>query len=68
MEEPTREQVILDWVLIANLAVRDPLGISNCNMIEFIKMECEVVDSETRVLNLNKGYYEDMRHELALID
>ena len=31
-------------------------------------MESEVVDSETRVLNLNKGNYEDMRGELALID
>eukprot|EP00061_Rhincodon_typus_P010178 g34263.t1 len=75
VEEPTREQAILDWVLsnekgiIANLAVRDPLGMSDHNMIEFfIKMENEVVDSETRVLNLNKGNYEYMRCELAFID
>ena len=31
-------------------------------------MESEVLDSETRVLNLNKGNYEDMRRDLALID
>lgn len=31
-------------------------------------MESEVIDSETRVLNLNKGIYEDMRRELALKD
>eukprot|EP00061_Rhincodon_typus_P002435 g17564.t1 len=73
--EPTREQAILDWVLcnekgvIANLAVQDPLGMSDHNMIGFfIKLESEIVDSETSVLNHNKGNYEDMRHELALID
>ena len=31
-------------------------------------MESEIVDSETRVLNLNKGNYEDIRRELCLID
>ena len=38
-------------------------------MIEFfIKLESEVVGSETMVLNHNKGHYEDLRLELALID
>eukprot|EP00061_Rhincodon_typus_P009269 g32641.t1 len=67
-EEPTRDQAILDWVLcnakgiIANLAVRDLLGKNNHNMLEFfIKMESEVVASEIRVLNRNKGNYGDMR-------
>eukprot|EP00061_Rhincodon_typus_P016327 g44490.t1 len=67
-EEPIREQAILYRVLcnekgtIANLAVRDLLGMSNHNMIEFfIKMESEVVDSGIRVLNLNKRKHEDMR-------
>ncbi|XP_072349850.1 ORM1-like protein 2 isoform X1 [Scyliorhinus torazame] len=75
VEEPTREQAILDWVLcnekgiIANLALRDPLGMSDHNMIEFIiKMKSEVFDLETQVLNLNQGNYEDTRRELALID
>ena len=30
-------------------------------------MESEVVDWETRVLNLNPGNSEDLRHEVALI-
>eukprot|EP00061_Rhincodon_typus_P008160 g30536.t1 len=68
VEEPTRQQAILDWVLcnekgiIGNLAVQDPLGMNDHNMVEyFIKMESEVVGLETRVLNLNKGNYENMR-------
>eukprot|EP00061_Rhincodon_typus_P004200 g21990.t1 len=68
VEESNRQQVILDWILrnekgvIANLGVRNPLGMSDHNMIEFfIKMEGEVVDSEFRMLNLNKENYEDMR-------
>eukprot|EP00061_Rhincodon_typus_P014084 g40887.t1 len=74
VKEPTREQAILDGILcnekviIANLAVRDPLGKSDHNMIElFIRMESEVVDSETRVLNLYKGNYEDMSDRVPLI-
>eukprot|EP00061_Rhincodon_typus_P009771 g33527.t1 len=46
VEEPTRQQAILDWVLcnekgiIANLAVRHSLGKSDHNMMEFfIKLE-----------------------------
>eukprot|EP00061_Rhincodon_typus_P004295 g22232.t1 len=75
VEEPTREQAILDWVLcnekeiIADPSVRDPLGMSDHNMIKScIKMENEVVDSEAKVLNLNKGNYADLRHELAFRD
>ena len=38
-------------------------------MIEFfIKVDSEVVDYETRVLNHNKGNYDGMRHELAMMD
>ena len=29
-------------------------------------MDSDVVDSETRVLNLSKGNYDGMRHELAM--
>eukprot|EP00061_Rhincodon_typus_P008902 g31943.t1 len=67
VEEPTREQPILDWVLcsekrIISLAVRNPWGISEYDMIAFfIMVESEVVDVETKVLNLNKGNYGDMR-------
>eukprot|EP00061_Rhincodon_typus_P012747 g38665.t1 len=75
VEEPTREQAIFDWVLsnkkgtMAYVVVHDTLGMSEYNMIEFlIKMESVVVDLETRVLNFNKGNYEDMRRQLALID
>ena len=62
IEEPTREQAILDWVLcnekglVGNLVVREPLGTGDHKMVEFfIKVDSDVVDSETRVLNLNKG-------------
>ena len=75
VEEPTREQAILDWVLsneeglVSNLVVRGPLGKSDHNMVEFfIKMESDIVNSETKVLNLKKGNFEGMRHELAKID
>ena len=75
IEEPTREQTILDWVLcnekglVGNLVVREPLGTSDHNMVEFfVKMDSDVVDSENRVLNLNKGDYDGMRHELAMMD
>ena len=71
----TREQAILDWVLcnekglVGNLVERELLGTSDHNMIEFfVKVDNDDVDSETRVLNLNKGNYDGMRHELAMMD
>ena len=52
----------MGWVLcnekglVGNLVVREPLGMSDRNMAEFfVKMDNHIVDSETRVLNLNKG-------------
>ncbi|XP_059801424.1 uncharacterized protein LOC132378494 [Hypanus sabinus] len=75
VKEPTREQAILDWVLsneevlVSNLVVRGPLGKSDHNMVEFfIKMESDIVNSETKVLNLKKGNFEGMRRKLAKID
>uniref|UniRef100_UPI00398E5466 uncharacterized protein isoform X1 n=1 Tax=Pristiophorus japonicus TaxID=55135 RepID=UPI00398E5466 len=75
VEEPTRGEAILDWVLcnerglISNLVVRGPLEKSDHNMVEFyIRMENETVNSETMVQNLKKGNFEDMRRELARID
>ncbi|XP_055521745.1 uncharacterized protein LOC129715880 [Leucoraja erinacea] len=75
VEEPTREQAILDWVLsneeglVSNLVVRAPLGKSDHNMVEFfIRMESDIVNSETMVQNLKKGNFEGMRRELAKID
>ena len=75
VEEPTREQAILDWVLsneeglVSSLIVRAPLGKSGHNMVEFfIRMESDIVNSETRVLYLKKGNFEGMRRELAKID
>ena len=65
----------MDWVLCnekglaGNLVAREPLGVSDHNMVEFfVKVDSDVVDSETRVLNLNKGNYDGMRHELAIMD
>uniref|UniRef100_UPI00398F88A5 uncharacterized protein n=1 Tax=Pristiophorus japonicus TaxID=55135 RepID=UPI00398F88A5 len=73
--EPTREQAILDLILcnetgkINDLLVKDPLGMSDHNMVEFvIQSEDEEVVSETSVLCLNKGDYSGMRAELAKID
>ena len=38
-------------------------------MVEFfIRMESDIIKSETKVLNLNKGNFEGMRSELAKID
>ena len=38
-------------------------------MVEFfVKVDRDVIDSETRVLNLSKGNYDGMRHELAMMD
>ena len=62
----------MDWVLcnekgsVGNLVVGEPLGTSDHNMVEFfVKVDN---DSETRVLNLSKGNYDGMRHELAMMD
>ena len=62
VEKPTKEQAILDWVLgnekglVGNLVEREPLGTSDHNMVEFfVKVDNDVVDSETSILNLNKG-------------
>ena len=38
-------------------------------MVEFfVKVDNDVVDCETKVLNLNKGNYDGMRHELTMMD
>jgi len=65
----------LDWVLgnekglVDNLVVREPLGKSDHNMVEFfVKVDGDVVDSETRILNLSQGNYDGLRHELAMMD
>ena len=51
VEEPTREQAILDWVLsneeglVSSLVVRGPLGKSDHNMVEFfIRMESDIIN------------------------
>lgn len=73
--EPTRGEAILDLVLcneaglIKNVIVRDSLGTSDHNMVEFhIQIEGEQVETQARVLSLNKGDYEGMRTELIKVD
>ena len=49
--------------------MRAPLGKNDHNTVEFfIRMESDIVNSETMVLNLNKGNFEGMRRELDKID
>ena len=73
--EPTREQAILDLVLcnepdlIKDLKVREHLGGSDHNMVEFsLQFERRKVESDVKVLQLNKGNYRGMREELTKID
>ncbi|XP_059843783.1 uncharacterized protein LOC132403935 [Hypanus sabinus] len=73
--EPTRGQAVLDLVpcneteLLKNVLVKDPLGMSDHNMVEFhIQLEDERVGSQTSVLSLNKGDYDGMRAELLKMD
>ncbi|XP_067913020.1 alpha-protein kinase 2 [Heterodontus francisci] len=55
--------------LINDLRVKDLLGKSDHNMIEFhIQFEDEKLGSETSALILNKGNYKDMKMELATVD
>ena len=75
MTEPTREQAILDLVmcneadLFRELKVKEPLGSSDHNMIEFIlQFEREKLESDVTVLQVNKSNYKDMREELARVD
>ena len=54
---------------LTNDRVKDPLGSSDHNMIEFnIQFETEKLGSETTVFNLNKGNYNEMRIKLAKAD
>eukprot|EP00061_Rhincodon_typus_P002502 g17734.t1 len=74
VEEPTREQAVLDWVLytekelISNLVVQDPLGKNDHNMVEFfIKLESDKVKYDSNVLNFKKTNFDAMRLALARI-
>ncbi|XP_072361026.1 uncharacterized protein [Scyliorhinus torazame] len=73
--EPTREQAILDLVLcnepdlIKDLKVREHFGGSDHNVVEFnLQFERKKVESDVKVLQLNKGNYRGMREELMKID
>ena len=71
VSEPTREQAILDLVmcneadLIRELKVKEPLGSSDHNIIEFsLQFEREKLESDVTVLQLNKGNYKSSWPEL----
>ncbi|XP_059819321.1 uncharacterized protein LOC132390792 [Hypanus sabinus] len=75
VREPTRDKTILDLVLcneqdlISDLAVKEPLGGSDHNMISFyLQFEKDKGSSEVSVLQLDRGNYGAMGEELAKVD
>ncbi|XP_072107366.1 uncharacterized protein [Mobula birostris] len=73
--EPTKGFAVLDWVLcnepevIGEIEVKEPLGGSDHNMIEFtVKLEKEKPKSDVSVFQWSKGNYSGMREELAKVD
>eukprot|EP00061_Rhincodon_typus_P007139 g28506.t1 len=55
--------------LIRELKVKESLGASEHNMIEFTQQfEWEMLESDVTVLQFSKGDYKDMREELGRAD
>ena len=55
--------------LIRELKVKEPLGSSDHNMIEFtLQFERVKLESDVTVFELDKGNYKDMKEELARVD
>jgi len=74
LRESFLEQLVVDFLcneadLINELKVKDPLGSSDHNIIEFgLQFERGEVESDVMVLQLNKGNYRGMMEELMRID
>ncbi|XP_059850476.1 uncharacterized protein LOC132407666 isoform X1 [Hypanus sabinus] len=73
--EPTRGSAVPDWVLcndpevIRELKVKEHLGNSDHNMIEFtLKLEKEKLNSDVSVFQWKKGNYNGTRGEPAEVD